>query len=521
MQEMEANTRQLQQSLVPLGEKLVELANVVLPPLVAIITAVSNVFAMLPEPVQNFVIILGAILAAFTALTPIIAALSVSFGALNLSLLPIIAVIAGVAADIVGIIAVVENWGAITDWFGNLWQTVSAKCMELWQGLVSFFTETIPGAFQKFLDFFSAIPQWWSALWAQVSNFFTYTWNAILQNPIVQVIVTTITSLWENAKNTLQGIWTGICEIAAGAWELLKNTILAPVLLMIDLVTGNFSQLSIDAANIWNNMKNAAGQIWFGIQQAAVAAVLGLKQGAETALSGFSRFASQIWSAMRNTASNVWSGLRSTVVQIASSLRDSAVSAFERMVSGIGSALSGLYSVVKNGFSSAVSYITSLPGQAFRWGADLIGGIVNGIRSCIGNIVNAVSDVANTIRSYLHFPVPDVGPLTDYENWMPDFMGGLAKGIERSRGMVQKAVSGVAEDMVVNPKISAVQSTQRQADSMDSIRRMVGGIQELFAGMESGGSIGNICIPVYIGGQLLDEVVVSAQQRQNLRSGGR
>ena len=61
MQEMEANTRKLQQALVPLGEKIVELANVVLPPLVAIITAVSEVFGMLPEPVQNFVIILGRI----------------------------------------------------------------------------------------------------------------------------------------------------------------------------------------------------------------------------------------------------------------------------------------------------------------------------------------------------------------------------------------------------------------------------------------------------------------------------
>ena len=68
MQEMEANTRKLQQALVPLGEKIVELANVVLPPLVSIITAVSEVFGMLPEPVQNFVVILGALLVAFTAL---------------------------------------------------------------------------------------------------------------------------------------------------------------------------------------------------------------------------------------------------------------------------------------------------------------------------------------------------------------------------------------------------------------------------------------------------------------------
>ena len=80
-------------------------------------------------------------------------------------------------------------------------------------------------------------------------------------------------------KNTLQGIWSGICDIAAGAWELLKNVILAPVLLLIDLVTGNFSQLASDAANIWNSIKNAAAQIWSGIRQAVTSAASGLKQG--------------------------------------------------------------------------------------------------------------------------------------------------------------------------------------------------------------------------------------------------
>ena len=126
----------------------------VLLPLVAIITAVSEVFGMLPEPVQNFVAILGALLVAFTALTPVSAALAVSFGALNISMLPVIGIIAGVAAAIVGIIAIVKNWGAITEWFGNLWQAVSQKLVELWNGPMVFFTETIPAAFQTFISFF-------------------------------------------------------------------------------------------------------------------------------------------------------------------------------------------------------------------------------------------------------------------------------------------------------------------------------------------------------------------------------
>lgn len=524
MQEMEANTRKLQQALVPLGEKIVELANVVLPPLVAIITAVSDVFGMLPEPVQNFVIILGALLVAFTALTPVIAALAVSFGALNISLLPVIGIIAGVAAAIAGIIAIVKNWGAITEWFGNLWQAVSQKLMELWNGVVVFFTETIPAAFQIFIGFFSAIPDWWSGLWSQVSAFFTNTWNAILQNPIVQLVVTTVTSLWENAKNTLQGIWSGICDIAAGAFELLKNVILAPVLLLIDLVTGNFSKLASDAANIWNNIRNAASQIWSGIRQVVTSAASGLKQGVETVLSALSQFASQIWSAMKQTASSVWNGIKTTVVNIASTLREAAVSAFQRMVSGIGSALSGLYSVVSNGFSSAIRFITGLPGQAFQWGKDFIQGLINGISSMIQSVINTVSGLADRIRSFLHFSAPDEGPLADYETWMPDFMKGLAGGIEKNRNLVEKAVKDVASDMVVSPKVNGMaygyaDGTFSGGSMSDLISGISSAVSEALAGFS--GPQGNIVIPVYVGGTLLDELVVTAQARQNLRSGGR
>ena len=523
-QEMEANTRKLQQALVPLGEKIVELANVVLPPLVAIITAVSEVFGMLPEPVQNFVIILGALLVAFTALTPVIAALAVSFGALNISLLPVIGIIAGVAAAIAGIIAIVKNWGAITEWFGNLWQAVSQKLMELWNGVVVFFTETIPAAFQTFIGFFSAIPDWWSGLWSQVSAFFTNTWNAILQNPIVQLVVDTVTSLWENAKNTLQGIWSGICDIAAGAFELLKNVILAPVLLLIDLVTGNFSKLASDAANIWNNIKNAASQIWSGIRQVVTSAASGLKQGVETVLSALSQFASQIWSAMKQTASSVWNGIKTTVVNIASTLREAAVSAFQRMVSGIGSALSGLYSVVSNGFSSAIRFITGLPGQAFQWGKDFIQGLINGISSMIQSVINTVSGLADRIRSFLHFSAPDEGPLADYETWMPDFMKGLAGGIEKNRNLVEKAVKAVASDMVVSPKVNGMaygyaDGTFSGGSMSDLISGISSAVSEALAGFS--GPQGNIVIPVYVGGTLLDELVVTAQARQNLRSGGR
>ena len=117
--------------------------------------------------------------------------------------------------------------------------------------------------------------------------------------------------------------------------------------------------------------------------------------------------------------------------------------------------------------------------------------------------------------------MPDEGPLTDYESWMPDFMGGLAKGIEKSRGMIRKAVSGVSSDMVISPEVSRMESmtgTGTVAQS-EGISGMLSAITSAIENIK--GDSGDIVIPVYLGGTMLDEVIVSAQQRANLRSGGR
>lgn len=65
-------------------------------------------------------------------------------------------------------------------------------------------------------------------------------------------------------------------------------------------------------------------------------------------------------------------------------------------------------------------------------------------------MVNAVADVANAIWDYLHFSVPEKGPLTTVNEWMPDFMKGLAQGINKSKKYVEKAVSSVADAMTLS-----------------------------------------------------------------------
>ena len=468
------------------------------------ISAIAALFSKM-KTLTTITSILGKVKGAFTALFGVIAA--------N----PVIAVIAAIVAALVllytkcewfrdGVNAVVQKiasfftetipqaWSTlmeflsgVPEWWSGIWQQVSDFFMGIWNGIITFFTVTIPQAWNSIVTFFAGIPAWWSGIWQQVSDFFANIWTTMMQNPVISGVVTTIITLWQNAVTTLQGIWQGLVTIAQGAWELLKNTILAPVILLIDLVTGNFEKLKTDASNIWTNIQNAAKTIWSGIKQVVSVLAQGLVTAVTTMFTGFKNTLSRIWTAasqaaskawtsiknfvvnaaenlkerasdsiqtlrehaseywdnIRSNTSETWQNVKETVIDYARNMKNSAVETFRSVVSGISGALSGVYSAVVNGFSGAISYITSLPGQAIRWGQDFVNGIANGIRSCIGNVTSAVSSVANTIRSWLHFSRPDEGPLHYYEDWMPDFMQGLAIGIEKSRGLVTDAMKDV------------------------------------------------------------------------------
>lgn len=217
-------------------------------------------------------------------------------------------------------------------------------------------------------------------------------------------------------------------------------------------------------------------------------------------------------------------GFRQFWIDLWEKIKEATSKAFSAIGKGIKDTVSKIGESIKNGFNNAVEFITGLASRAYTWGSDIIGGIVDGIRSCISKVKDAVTDVADTIRSFLHFSVPDEGPLTDYESWMPDFMSGLAKGIEQSRGMIEKAVNGVASDMVISPKMGALEAagvgTVADGDSSDMLSDIAGAITDALSRMGGQGS-GDIVIPVYLGGTMLDEVIVNAQQRMNLRSGGR
>ena len=168
---------------------------------------------------------------------------------------PVIAIIAAIIAALVLLYTKCE-------WFRNAVNTIV-------QGIgdgIKAFAGMVQQGIENFVSLISGLPEWWSGVWTQISDFFVQTWEKISQNPIISSLISTITTLWQNAVTTLQTIWNGLAQIAQGAWELLKNVIVGAVTLVIDLVSGNFEKLKEDTTRIWTGIKDAASLIWTGIK---------------------------------------------------------------------------------------------------------------------------------------------------------------------------------------------------------------------------------------------------------------
>ena len=402
---LETAAIQIGDTLAPIVQKVAEL-----------ITALVNKFSALPEGVQQVIVVVGILVAALGPLLMVIGQISLGISAVAGALSKLSGnegvatkLVDGIKTAVTGLLGMITAHPVIAvitaiiaalvtlynkcEWFregvNRILKAIRDGFFAAWDGIVEFFTETIPNAWNEML-------------------------SSLLANPTIRTIVTTITDSFTKLKENLNGIWNGIKQLAQNAWEFIKNATLAPVLLMIDLVTGDFEKLKSDLENILNNIKNAVANIWDSIKE---------------------------------ITSNIWNEIKNVVSTLVSLVKETAISGFEALRDGIKNAIRELPKIVSDIFEKIGSTISGWIDNAWEWGADFINGLKEGILSGVRGIVDAVKGIGDKIRSFLHFSRPDEGPLRDYETWMPDFIDGMVKGINENVYKVSNAVKRVAKTM--------------------------------------------------------------------------
>lgn len=216
-------------------------------------------------------------------------------------------------------------------------------------------------------------------------------------------IVSSVLSWFGNLDGSTQALILTILGLVAA---------ISPVLSLISMVTGAAAALSVGTLTLIGTIGGVIAVI-----AAVVAAGVALYNN---------------WDTIKEKASQLWETIKT---------------AFDNMLEAVTTTMGNIKDAIVEGWEAAIDYIKDLPSKALGWGSDIINGMIDGIKSTMGGIGSAISGVAGTISSFIHFSEPDQGPLKDFHTFMPDMMQMMAAGITDNTWRVEQAITGVAGAM--------------------------------------------------------------------------
>lgn len=190
----------------------------------------------------------------------------------------------------------------------------------------------------------------------------------------------------------------------------------------------------------------------------------------------------------------------SAALQIVVALAEGLVKAVPELLKGVVS--------LNTAFLDEIGKLgTEVGTKAGKWGKDLIDNFVQGVKNKFGDLKKTVSEAAGIVADFLGFSCPDKGPLATFDKAGGDMVELFTEGIEDNLGKVQTSVNDMA---------AIVAGVAQPAPDY------TGNFNTLTAAVNGAAAKGQqIVIPVSIGGERLETLVVNAQNRANFRSGGR
>ena len=403
----------------------------------------------------------GTIMTIVPKIAGVINTVKGAFAALNTTMLanPIVLIIAAIAAFVAAFIYLWNNCDGFRQFWIDLWENVKQVAITVWNAIKAFFSQVWEAIKTIFSTVFEVIK-------TLVTTYFNL-YKTIIET-VFNVIKTVITTIWNAIKGVFTTVFNVIKTLVTTYFNIYQTIIQTVLTIIQTVVTTVWNTIKTVITTVMTAIQTIFSTVWNAIQTIISNIVSGIKALITGNFEGVKNAIATIMNTIKSTISTIWNTIKSTVSTVLGAIRGAVTSAFNGIVNAVKGAMGNVLNTVISGFSNVRNHITGLASQAFTWGRDLVMGIVNGIRSCIGAVADAASSVASKIRSFLHFSVPDEGPLTDYESWMPDFMRGLAKGIEKSRSMIQNAVKDVASDMILNPDVSVGADLSTMGNSNES-----------------------------------------------------
>lgn len=347
-------------ALMPVIKQLVEWIN-------SLVTWFNN----LNPSIQTAIVVIGGIVAAIGPVLLIIGQLTIAisglisfFGAGGVGAGILSAAIGALSGPVGIAIAIITALIAIGVLLYNNWDTIKAKCSEVWNAIV-----------QTITIVWNNIKASTSEVWNNITSILSGAWNAIksVTQPVVDFIKSIVSSAWNFISTTTSTIWNSIKGIIESVWNLIKSVIDLKVAAAKLVITTAWNAIKTVTTAVWNAIKTVITTIWNAIGPIVTARVNAIKTTITTVFNAIKTVVSTIWNGVKTVISTAWNAIKTVVSTGANAIK----------------------TVVSTVFNSLTNIITA----PFKTAQSVISGILGGISSAINKVTSAIKNVTKLGKS--------------------------------------------------------------------------------------------------------------------------
>lgn len=311
----------------------------------------------------------------------------------------------------------VNIWSGVSEFFVNLWETIKQAGISVWDGLVEKWNEMTT----LFTVLWSTVSLFFTELWESLKETAISIWDTVTEkwNEVVSVIVEVFSPMIDFFRETFQSIkdtvtenaqlmgdmlstvWENIKIIASNMWEIIKNVILGPILLLINLVTGDMDEFKSNLSSIWENIKQAASKIWNALKDNVLKVIDTFIEMGKNVWEMFKEYLRNLWTSIRDTAKNLWNALKTAVIEIAKNLAQSAIDRWNNLKETTARVFANLVNTAKQKWQdlkdSVVRFVLDLYNNVKQKWEDLKSSVVNTVSNLISDVKQKWQELKSSV----------------------------------------------------------------------------------------------------------------------------
>lgn len=252
MQELESKVRKVKDQLQPLGDLFYDVAGVALDnftPLSAVILTVATALATYK----------GIVLLTEGVTKGLALAQKLLNGEMTFN--PIGLIVAAIAALVAGFIYLWNTSDGFRSFWINLWNSITSTCGPVIDTIVSFFTETIPQAFDSFIEILTGFISSAIEFFNQLPYNIGYAIGSII-GFIVSLGIKFVEFVTVDVPNFVTGFISWIAQLPGQIWTYITDIIGKVAEFALNLISKGYEAGSNFVSSIISFVTGLPGQIW-------------------------------------------------------------------------------------------------------------------------------------------------------------------------------------------------------------------------------------------------------------------